>query len=215
MICQPDIIVDKDAGSGKAQTAPSQGVLNDFDLSKLDPDGNIRLHHTGTLPFMARDLLAQARNDKLGHDRSRLYETNGLADFHLYRYDLESFYYVLIWAALTYKLRGRSRKGLTGAKNPDLKDWLSPDPKVVYRSKLALQGNEFKNFEVSKEWQGLWKDWVVPLNRMFSKGLFAADEAYRDADANFNAVTCGGLITFEKFMDAIKETPRGLNPVHV
>ncbi|KJA17752.1 hypothetical protein HYPSUDRAFT_1006448 [Hypholoma sublateritium FD-334 SS-4] len=206
MIYPPDIALDlKDAGSGKVQTAPSRGVLNDLELSELEPDENIQRsvkshHHAGTFPFMARDLLARAR-----------YKTNGPANCHLYRrYDLESFYYMLIWAALTYTTQGRSCKAPTGSKKNPLKEWLSPDPKTVYYSKLILQGNDFNRLggKVSREWVGLWEDWVEPLNRMFSKGLFAADQAPRNADANFDTATCDGLITFERFMDVIQETPR-------
>ncbi|KAG0706458.1 hypothetical protein DFH29DRAFT_1022318 [Suillus ampliporus] len=66
------------------------GVLNDYDLSSLatafGPQGNER---TGTVPFMALDLLTpegQQGNVK-----------------HLYRHDLESFVWVLAWVSLRYR----------------------------------------------------------------------------------------------------------------
>ena len=96
-------------------------------------------------------------------------------------------------------------------------DWLTPDPKVVLYAKLVLQTDEFNKYgaTVSKGWEGLWTDWVVPLNAMFQRALSTADEAYREHDENFDPVTCNGLITFERFMGAIKEIPpdaHGLKP---
>lgn len=70
---------------------PWEGVLIDLDLAheeKLeDGDGPepTSLHRTGTLPFMALDLL---------HDR------DGYPHYH--RHDLESFVYVLAWIAGRY-----------------------------------------------------------------------------------------------------------------
>ncbi|VDC02063.1 unnamed protein product [Peniophora sp. CBMAI 1063] len=62
------------------------GVLDDFDLASNDSrsDEDVeRLERTGTLPFMALDLLqARSQNETLPH---------------LYRHDLEAFYWMLIW----------------------------------------------------------------------------------------------------------------------
>ncbi|KAG2356842.1 hypothetical protein BDR07DRAFT_1422043 [Suillus spraguei] len=65
------------------------GVLNDYDLSSLiddqGPRGNER---TGTVPFMALDLLsAKAQRGEVKH---------------LYRHDLESFMWVFIWICFRY-----------------------------------------------------------------------------------------------------------------
>ncbi|KAG2065053.1 hypothetical protein BDR04DRAFT_1109108 [Suillus decipiens] len=66
------------------------GVLNDYDLSSLiddrGPRGNER---TGTVPFMALDLLtAEAQRGEVKH---------------LYRHDLESFMWVFIWICFRYR----------------------------------------------------------------------------------------------------------------
>ncbi|KAG2361198.1 hypothetical protein BDR07DRAFT_1410360 [Suillus spraguei] len=66
------------------------GVLNDFDLSSLanaqGPQGNER---TGTVPFMARELLTEeGQQGKVKH---------------LYRHDLESFMWVFAWICLRYR----------------------------------------------------------------------------------------------------------------
>ncbi|KAG1775180.1 hypothetical protein EV702DRAFT_1007960, partial [Suillus placidus] len=60
------------------------GVLNDYDLSSLADDlGPLGEERTGTVPFMALDLLsAKAQRGEVKH---------------LYRHDLESFICVFIW----------------------------------------------------------------------------------------------------------------------
>ncbi|OAX34638.1 hypothetical protein K503DRAFT_785624 [Rhizopogon vinicolor AM-OR11-026] len=64
------------------------GVLNDYDLSSAGdtPTGNER---TGTLPFMAMELLTKAALE-------------GKVE-HLYRHDAESFIWVLTWVCLRYE----------------------------------------------------------------------------------------------------------------
>ncbi|KAG2125387.1 hypothetical protein DEU56DRAFT_903741 [Suillus clintonianus] len=69
------------------------GVLNDYDLSSLadesGPQGNER---TGTVPFMAIDLLTE---------RAQRGEVK-----HLYRHDMESFVWVFIWICFRYDSKG-------------------------------------------------------------------------------------------------------------
>ncbi|KAG0699024.1 hypothetical protein DFH29DRAFT_855315 [Suillus ampliporus] len=66
------------------------GVLNDYDLSSLaialGPQGNER---TGTVPFMALDHLSLKG------------QAGGIK--HLYRHDLESFIWVLVWVSFRYR----------------------------------------------------------------------------------------------------------------
>ena len=98
------------------------GVLNDYDLSSLatsvqGPQGNQR---TGTIPFMAVDLLTQ-RGEEVQH---------------LYRHDLESFMWVLVWVALRYK-NGR----LLPRKNRPFDDWVAVDAKACGGKKLLFRDN--------------------------------------------------------------------------
>ncbi len=72
------------------------GVLNDFDLSsclsELEDDvSSTSLQRTGTPPFMAIDLLVDAGQS---------------APKHLYRHDLESFFYVMAVFTSRYTLQG-------------------------------------------------------------------------------------------------------------
>ncbi|KAK0189862.1 hypothetical protein F5146DRAFT_1122295 [Armillaria mellea] len=67
-----------------------RGVLNDFDLSSLrNADSASSAQRTGTLPYMAYELLI---NDK-----------NGQPPKHLYRHDVESIFYVILLLFCRYK----------------------------------------------------------------------------------------------------------------
>ena len=73
------------------------GILNDWDIaSQLTGKGEVpnsaALHRTGTLPFVAVELLCSSPPP------------------HSYRHDLESFFYILIWAAVHYDLENQIRK---------------------------------------------------------------------------------------------------------
>ncbi|KAG2360647.1 hypothetical protein BDR07DRAFT_1610637 [Suillus spraguei] len=66
------------------------GVLNDYDLSSLADDSGPRGNErTGTVPFMARELLTM--EGQRGEVK------------HLYRHDLESFMWVFAWICLRYR----------------------------------------------------------------------------------------------------------------
>ena len=62
-----------------------KGVLNDWDMASFRRALTAQ-HRTGTPPFMAIDLLMKA------------------PPHHLYRHELESFFYILLWGALHYDL---------------------------------------------------------------------------------------------------------------
>ncbi|KAG1733221.1 uncharacterized protein EDB91DRAFT_646737 [Suillus paluster] len=83
------------------------GVLNDYDLSSTTHDGPSGNERTGTVPFMAIDLLTPAA-------------INGEVE-HLYRHDAESFIWVLTWVSLRYE------GGELLSKGRPLDDWLKVD----------------------------------------------------------------------------------------
>lgn len=99
------------------------GILNDYDLAiilnddKSPPPPSSR-HRTGTAPFMAYQLLLPK-----------------LFTAHLYRHDLESFLYVLIWTATGYE----------GFKPPKGKDplemWRGGDWSAIARDKHSFLTN--------------------------------------------------------------------------
>jgi hypothetical protein len=95
------------------------GVLNDYDLSSLasglGPQGNER---TGTVPFMALDLLTEEGQ-------------RGKVE-HLYHHDLESFMWILPWVVLRYK----DGKLLTSGRPLDA--WATKDALTVYEKKTTF-----------------------------------------------------------------------------
>lgn len=222
---------------------PSRGILNDFDMAaELDVDGSVQLsaephHHiTSTLPFMARDLLLRLDlsiiEEKMQQGIQKLDSAEAIMDeevigakkaaelrlpkFHLYRYDLESFLYILIWAATHYELDMGVRR--CTPQNSQLVHWEDPNLDAVIAAKQRLFSSPvypalLKRGSVVKEWLGLWDDWIKPLIFLFRYGFLAADVAGNAEDSDFDYETCGGCITFEKFMSTIGETARGLNVV--
>ncbi|THU98859.1 hypothetical protein K435DRAFT_752501 [Dendrothele bispora CBS 962.96] len=169
-----------------------KGVLNDWDLSsKINETGNVPTsdakHRTGTLPFLALDLL-----------RTK-------PEHHLYRHDLESFLYVLLWAGLHY--------GLDGKRNPypnkAVQGWMSSDftAAIAHKSLLAFTWKINQLLDAfTPEFKPLAETWGRPLLNLFKT-------AYRDKDDNegdesWDKETMGGHLTFEKFMEALKSKPR-------
>ena len=100
------------------------GVLNDYDLSSMKdvPAGQER---TGTVPFMALDLLEdEAIEGKVEH---------------LYQHDVESFVWVLTWVCLRYedgKLRTNGRL---------LNEWLTVDAKGCRKEKSGFLGSSMRH----------------------------------------------------------------------
>ncbi|KAG2096094.1 uncharacterized protein F5147DRAFT_656706 [Suillus discolor] len=99
------------------------GVLNDYDLSSLanavGPRGNER---TGTVPFMALDLLTE---------KAQRGEVK-----HLYRHDLESFIWVFTW------IFSRYRQGvLLSRKLRPFDEWATLDAIACGEKKLAFLAN--------------------------------------------------------------------------
>jgi len=98
------------------------GVLNDFDLSSLvSAQGRQGNERTGTVPFMALDLLTP--------------EGQGGEIKHLYRHDLESFIWVLVWVCFRYK------DGRLLTFNRPFDDWATKDALAVCEEKIFFLNN--------------------------------------------------------------------------
>jgi hypothetical protein len=95
----------------------NRGVLNDFDLAHLKghprPSGTER---TGTMPFMALDLLTKAAGE-------------GKVE-RLYRHDCESFVWVLLWICCRY-FDGQV------IPNPPLSQFITADYTQCFREKFT------------------------------------------------------------------------------
>ncbi|KAH7891059.1 hypothetical protein F5I97DRAFT_1827023 [Phlebopus sp. FC_14] len=116
------------------------GVLNDFDLASLG-DGVTGTERTGTVPFMALDLLTE---------KALRGEVT-----HLYEHDAESFIWVLTWISLRYS-NGKPMK------NKALDQWLIVDAVRCGQQKSAflLQSRDLldnKNYPPGKGHEYHWK----------------------------------------------------------
>ncbi|TFK39390.1 hypothetical protein BDQ12DRAFT_681704 [Crucibulum laeve] len=180
-----------------------KGILNDWDMaSELDTDGetppSAALRRTGTIPFMACDLL----NVKLS--------------VHRYRHDLESFFYILVWAATHYNIEKRIREANT--KRP-LIYWMQKDmvQACVRKSNFIIfySKAEIVFEHILSEFKDVLTDWIVPLRSLFRDAFLSADDAYRKNDTSYDFSTCGGLITFETFMRTMGMTPRYVPPLSI
>jgi serine/threonine protein kinase len=122
------------------------GVLNDFDLSSLaddqGPRGNER---TGTIPFMALELLsAQGQRGEVKHR---------------YRHDLESFMWCFAWISLRYE-----NGALLPVKSRRLDDWATSDAVTCGMLKLYFLNNlkEYRSPHIeSLMWKILVECFVV------------------------------------------------------
>ncbi|PFH46930.1 hypothetical protein AMATHDRAFT_7248 [Amanita thiersii Skay4041] len=133
-------------------------ILNDFDLAKLVPEmqrGPYAKHKTGTLPFMALDLL------------------NGWSGEHQYRFELESFLYVIMWIVVRYE-DGKE-------KYDTLRRWLAKHPDFVFASKNTLF-SRLKVFKAipwtqSATFPNIYESWIYPLRMIFSRFIRSSEAA--------------------------------------
>lgn len=164
------------------------GVLNDFDLAtKVDRTVTSSKQRTGTQPFMAIELL---RPNPPGH---------------LFRHDLESFFYVLVWIITRYH-NGKV------IETPPLQEW-----EDYGRDLLPALKNDFLYSESIVHSTANYKSifaWARRLRSMFANAYSARrifrdeQEELQDSEAthlpsgpssSFDNSTLGDRITFDKF----------------
>jgi hypothetical protein len=146
-------------------------VLNDLDLAvSVDVKNNLKLakQSTGTGPFMAIDLL---RRDPT---------------VHMYRHDLESLFYVLIW------ITSRFHNGKEIA-DPPLHDWLESDNPFLVKSTFILN----VPFQPTEGFES-FRSWVSFIHQIFIDGLRARAQANLLKN-DFADDTFGGSVTFDTF----------------
>lgn len=163
------------------------GVLNDMDLAvSVGVTSASSKQHTGTKPFMAIDLL---RPDP---------------PVPMYRYDLESMFYVLVW------ITSRFNNG-DEIIEPPLQEWADLGSVAVvgekYRFIMSLPSRRTGQFES-------FGRWVVPMQTMFRDGFSSWTRHLSDVSVAgpqtsshpyFEDETLGGLVTFDEFQ-AILDT---------
>jgi hypothetical protein len=169
------------------------------------PDQASSKQRTGTLPFMAIDLLE--KNPPL----------------HGYRHDLESFMWVILFHI------GQYRDGKFVGKSGPYYQWLLGDRPIILLEKMHIRENK-QVPEAQPAFRPLLH-WIKKMARMFLKASFVAsmqesgvelDESdeldLESASGKFDLESAGGRITFEKFqkildMGIFSDSPN-LGPTH-
>jgi Fungal protein kinase len=161
-------------------------VLNDFDLAvSADIKSTSSKQRTGTKPFMAIDLL---RPDP---------------PVHIYRHDLESMFYVLIWT--TSRFHNGDEIAL-----PPLQEWANNDGVTDEGEKLFVMMSEPPLLTPQFNSFGRW---IVSMQTMFRDGFYSRTKylaelsltSLESSSSYFEDETLGGFVTFDKFQ-AILDT---------
>ncbi|KAI0786239.1 hypothetical protein C8Q75DRAFT_734980 [Abortiporus biennis] len=110
---------------------------------------------TGTAPFMALDLLKP-----------------GPAPVHIYRYDLESFFYVLVWFCATFNPETHKMNVIAR--------WQNSSDDVILIKKRAFFENDGEYASIlkptHKHYQPLIDEWILPLREIFMKIFTLSNE---------------------------------------
>ncbi|KAF8877712.1 hypothetical protein BD779DRAFT_1803889 [Infundibulicybe gibba] len=168
------------------------GVLNDYDLARCGrPTGPRSMQKTGTKQFMAVDLLDP--------DESCL-------PIHLYRHDLESLFYVIL-----FHLCKHSKEGERSV--PFLEAWLEiPQYQLFHVKMVFFNKAKISLPSVQKDFAPI-NGWITELYWMFRRGYASRTMSARLE--SFDDTTLGGHVTFEQFTAILNhvETP-GPGGVH-
>ncbi|KAF6743432.1 hypothetical protein DFP72DRAFT_1020389 [Ephemerocybe angulata] len=180
-----------------------KGLLNDWDMASFvealkDPASSAH-NRTGTLPFMALDIIYPTTLTV--HPRE-----------HWYRHDLESFFYILVWASIHYNLKEKTRDKEV---HPSLVPWTSDDVDTHAFAKIAFlrPWDDLAKLafdDIKPGFEEVLEDWIDPLRKLIkdSRESYGVALTKRLPSDTFDYSTCGGAFTFETIMAAIKQTPR-------
>ena len=175
----------------------AKGIVNDWDMASILNDAgevptSAAKHRTGTIPFMARDLLVENPPP------------------HLYRHDLESFFFVLVWAAIHYDLKNKIRLNTV----PRLEQWNSHLSLALdVKSAFVTSGQTSDEvLELVREDMEELIEWIEPLLDLF-RAATSSRPKKRDvsAVAEYDYATYGGRLTFHSFMAAIDQKSRSFS----
>ena len=173
------------------------GLLIDWDISCFLDEANgstssIPHLRTGTIPFMAIDLQRAAGRNRVAPD-------------HRYCHDLESFFWLLLWAVLHFDLENKCRLSCTYEQWTW--DWAGSNSfKWNFLHKAGILSAVLKN--ALDMWKGTVKRWVIPLARMICDARERSTRWDDQAGKVFDGSIYAKELTFEAFMCTIKQTPR-------
>ena len=176
------------------------GVLTDYDLaswaSSLTSDyTKTSQQRTGTPPFMAFGLL------------------DGSDGLHLYRHDVESFFYVMVIMTTQYEIQAR-RKGDAGGvrmrQGKLLFDLWFDEPSYVKLASFKKTFHlDFGYLDLSPTFED-FRGWLVKLQISFHRGLLCAKQHKFEAamvsggggvPAPFDEETLGGHVDYSALTD--------------
>jgi hypothetical protein len=159
------------------------GVLNDYDLASTSTESPQSNRRTGTKPFIAIDLLDSPPPP------------------HLYRHDLESLLYVIIWVTSRYH---------NGAEieNPPFQEWATYTISELKNHKISLLTDGPVPVPTAN-FSPLW-NWTSEMCMMFADGRRACRvyqtrstavryKSSAKPPAEFNYETHDDHVTFQKF----------------
>ncbi|KAK0234907.1 hypothetical protein EDD85DRAFT_791824 [Armillaria nabsnona] len=186
------------------------GVLNDFDLSSLIPlKEAVSLHRTGAPPYMADDLLGQS---DIGH---------------LYRHDVEAFYYVLLMLCCRYEI-------VQSAEGKVVRELQSEQARMPfaqwYDRTVSRQGLSDSKHTFLRKYQTVptsasfsaFRPWLQDIRYLFGEGLHALEASQShlsrarlqsrlkqpvttEPSVSFDNETLGGHITSEQILQIMSE----------
>ena len=158
------------------------GVLNDWDLSKLDGKDKESLFRTGTRAFLAQDFL------------------KGRKVTHLERNDWESVLYVLVWITTRYD-------GGSEVKTDELSRWIDSADGNSLGAKALYLNDVTMRPAVKPMFEDLYWHWIAPLSRVFKQEMDALNAAFdtKYGPSQFDISTLGGNTTYERLWAILKE----------
>lgn len=126
---------------------------------------------------------------------------------HLYRHDLESFFWILLWCSCLYNLNGSKRNTPYALYEWTPSSYSSSSSASLSKRHLLLQEKEgqmrWLGENLTEEFKPLGKEWIGPLWDLVKEGY---EEMKRRATSmkqpgDYDDETLGGNLTFEGFMD--------------
>ncbi|GJE88178.1 fungal protein kinase-like protein [Phanerochaete sordida] len=194
-------------------------ILNDFDLAtRVTKDGQqvasaTSKHRTGTLPFMAWEVLYDLYAT---HENVNAINTNSTAP-HRLRYDFESLLYVAMWCAsqcepvskpLAHTFAAQAKRWELGAYQ-DLylrKSELLGEAPQCNMSNALSNFNFTPRFEPWREWFEAWLETVapsVPLGKTYGTEAYPS-KVYFKKQPDFDYETMKGVWTRDAIVSALR-----------
>jgi hypothetical protein len=130
----------------------------------------------------------------------------GICRSYYYRLDLESFFWLLVWAAVHYNLPERTRGRCVAKSLVSLT--LGAEANFDRKAALTDSGKDAeayfrKHIKIKPAFKGIFEDWIIPLRMMFSDARASLSITEDDHE------TLGGRVTFKRFMKILTKKDDG------